>query len=189
MRTVVALVLIALGVALRLNPYHEFNFVPIGALALFAGSCLPLRWAWVVPLAVMGLSDLYLDWGSGRAVLDASRVFSYAALAVIPVLGLLVRRSRAGLYLVPGLAVAGSAIFFALSNLGSWIDLPMLYTRDLAGLADAYVKAIPFYRNTFLSDLIGAPLFFAAGYLIERAYRRLTASQAVSAEAGKSSIA
>jgi hypothetical protein len=165
------------------------NFVPVGALALFAGSCLPLRWAWAVPLAVMGLSDLYLDAGSGRAVLDASRLFSYAALAIIPVLGPLARRPKTGPFLIPGLAVGSSVIFYLMSNLGAWIDLPLLYTRDLTGLLDAYVKAIPFYRNSFLSDLIGAPLFFGVGFLIERAYRRLTVSDAAVPEAEKSAVA
>ncbi|WP_165231443.1 DUF6580 family putative transport protein [Aquisphaera insulae] len=189
MRILVALALAAVVVALRLDPTHQVNFVPIGALALFAGSCLPLRFAWAVPVAVMGLSDLVLDHGTGRPLFEATRLLDYTALALIPLLGTLTRRSKADLYLVPGLAVAGSLIFFVLSNLGSWIDLPGLYTRDLAGLMDSYWKAIPFYRNSFLADLVVAPVVFGAGYLVERAYRRMPAAQAIAPETEKPTAA
>ena len=56
-----SLFLIAVGAIYRLVP-HPVNAVPMGALALFAGASLPRRWAWIVPVAAMGLSDLVLLW-------------------------------------------------------------------------------------------------------------------------------
>ena len=48
-------VLVALAVASRLLVpiYHTWNFVPIGAIALYAGSRLPRKWAWTVPVVAM----------------------------------------------------------------------------------------------------------------------------------------
>lgn len=44
-----------------------------------------------------------------------------------------------------------SLSFFILSNLGSWY---YWYPHSLAGLIACYISALPFYKNTFLSDLI-----------------------------------
>ena len=56
---------------------------------------------------------------------------------------------------------AGSLIFFILSNFGVWIlgspgvdNLP--YDKNLNGLIECYILAIPFFGNTFLSTLIFA---------------------------------
>ena len=53
----------------------------------------------------------------------------------------------------------GSLIFFIISNFGVWalgspgvLDLP--YEKNLNGLVECYVLAIPFFGNTFLSTLI-----------------------------------
>ncbi|MGZ3316604.1 MAG: DUF6580 family putative transport protein [Isosphaeraceae bacterium] len=60
-----ALFLIAIGAIYRLVP-HPWNLVPMGALSLYAGASLPRRWAWAVPVAAMGLSDLVIDYAIGR---------------------------------------------------------------------------------------------------------------------------
>ena len=53
----------------------------------------------------------------------------------------------------------GSLIFFIISNFGVWVlgspgvlDLP--YEKNLNGLVECYILAIPFFGNTFLSTLI-----------------------------------
>ena len=53
----------------------------------------------------------------------------------------------------------GSLIFFIISNFGVWVlggpgvfDIP--YEKNLNGLVECYVLAIPFFGNTFLSTLI-----------------------------------
>ena len=54
---------------------------------------------------------------------------------------------------------AGSLIFFIISNFGVWIlgspgvdNLP--YDKNLNGLIECYILAIPFFGNTFLSTVI-----------------------------------
>src|SRR4051794_30457992 len=63
------LALVAVTVCVRLAPYlwaegtetrWLWNLAPTGALALFAGSRLRSRWAFLVPLAAMLISDLLL---------------------------------------------------------------------------------------------------------------------------------
>ena len=54
--------MIVAAAAMRLLP-HPANFTPIGALALFAGAHFDdKRWAFIVPLAAMFLSDILLGF-------------------------------------------------------------------------------------------------------------------------------
>jgi hypothetical protein len=48
-------------------------------------------------------------------------------------------------------AWSSSLIFFLATNLAAW---PTLYSRSLAGLGEAYLRAIPFFGFTLASDLL-----------------------------------
>src|SRR4051812_35527586 len=106
-----ALALVALGAIYRLVP-HPWNAVPMGALSLYAGSRLPRRYAWLVPVAAMALSDLVLDYGTGRPLMAFSRWIVYAAFAATTLLGPLANRPKVGPMLLPVLSLTGSCLFF-----------------------------------------------------------------------------
>src|SRR5262245_62076319 len=53
MLTAITLVVLAVVCRLLTPVLHGWNFVPMGALALYAGARLPRRWAWVVPIVAM----------------------------------------------------------------------------------------------------------------------------------------
>jgi hypothetical protein len=165
-----ALFLIALMAIYRLAP-HDWNLVPMGALALYAGARLPRRWAWAVPVAVMGLSDLVLDQATGRPFLDPSRWIIYSTLALTTLMGPLARRPKVGPWLLPALSLSASAFFFVTSNFGAWLVPELNYPRNLAGLLSCYVAAIPFIRPTILADLAGTAVLFGLDAILERAYR------------------
>jgi hypothetical protein len=88
-----ALTLIALGIAWRLAIAFQgfealglgtpYNFVPIGALALYAGARLPRRMAFLIPLAVLALSDVAIDVRHGYEFFWASRLTAYAVFTGI----------------------------------------------------------------------------------------------------------
>ena len=88
-----AMLLIAMilgAAALRLVP-HPSNFTPIGALALFAGAQFDeKRWAFIVPLAAMFLSDLVIGFHSGMPVV-------YLAFAAIVCMGFLLKEKKTAL--------------------------------------------------------------------------------------------
>ena len=73
---------------------------------------------------------------------------------------------------------AGSLIFFIISNFGVWVlgnpgvlDIP--YERNLNGLIECYILAIPFFGNTFLSTVIFSyPAIFAYKSLAARTSTR-----------------
>jgi hypothetical protein len=146
-------------VASRLIP-HPPNFTPVAALALFGGASFARkRAALLVPLAGMFLSDL---------VLGLSRITPvvYASLALIAGLGFWLRRSPT----IPrtlAAAVAGAGLFFVVTNFGVWA-LGTLYPKTWAGLAECFVAAIPFFRNTLVSDLLYSALLFGGFALAEK---------------------
>lgn len=182
-----ALVLIGFGIAWRLViAFHAFealglgtpyNFVPIGAIALYAGARLPRRWAFAIPLAVLALSDLVIDLGHGYPFFFASRLTTYALFTAIVAMGLLARRGVDPLRL-GGLSVAASTLFFLASNFAVWAGGEGYgYPMTWAGLVATYIDGLPFYRNSLVADLVGTSVLFG----LDAVLRRSTAPDAVQA--------
>src|SRR5579875_1878824 len=121
---VTGVVLVALTVACRLltPALHIWNFVPVGAVALYAGSRLPRRWAWAVPVAALVLSDIVLDSGQHRPVFELTRWTIYATFAAMTWLGLVANGPRFRPWMLPGLSLLASSVFFATSNLAVWAE-------------------------------------------------------------------
>jgi hypothetical protein len=145
--------------ASRLVP-HPPNFAPIGAMALFGGACFAQkRWAFVVPLAAMFLSDLVL--GLHRLI-----PVVYGSFAVIVCLGFWLRhRRRIGP--IAAATLGSSILFFVLTNFGVWA-LGAGYSKTWEGLVACYVTAVPFFRNTLLGDAAYAAALFGGLALAER---------------------
>jgi hypothetical protein len=170
-----AIVLTVLAVLCRLcSPiFLTWNFVPMGAVALYAGARLPRRWAWIVPVAALVISDLALDYGRSRPLFELTRWTVYGTLAVTSLLGPIANLRKVGPWLLPILSLGGSTLFFLTSNLATWAE-GRLYPLTLAGLEECYVKALPFFRNTAMADFLGVAVLFALGPVVEMAFRRLT---------------
>jgi hypothetical protein len=170
-----AFVLTVLAVLFRVfsATYHVWNFAPMAAISLYAGSRLPRRWAWVVPVVAMVVSDLLLDQGRYRPAFELTRWTIYTTFAVTTLLGPLANWPRFGRWLLPILSVTGSLLFFVTSNLATWGE-GLLYPMTFTGLIACFVAAIPFFGNTIAADLIGTAALFGLGPVFERAARSVT---------------
>lgn len=142
--------LILLGVVSRIVP-HPWNATPVMAIALFGGTYLPKRWAILLPLLIVAVSDLIIGWHS-------TVPWTWGALALTGLLGWWIRQRPGASRVVAG-AVGGSVLFFLISNFGVWVE-GSLYPRTLSGLQECFVAAIPFFRGTLLGDLIFVTVFF-----------------------------
>jgi hypothetical protein len=191
---VYALILGVVAALYRLAPYAYqyllgatapevlWNLMPVGALALFAGSRLRTRHAWLLPVAVMFVSDLLLivpiHWltNGQYSALGWGRPLIYASFAAYSLLGRLVGPREASPLVIGGAALLGSLQFFLVSNFGVWLGSPT-HPQTLAGLMEVYALGLPFYRNTLASDLLFACAFFAGHAVLVSARGREKASQ------------
>ncbi len=176
---ITGILLVALAFACRLlSPeFHIWNFVPAGAVALYAGSRLPRRWAWFVPLVAMVLSDAVLDYGTRRPIFDLTRWTIYATLVAMTLLGRVARSPKVRPWMLPGLSVLASTLFFVTTNFATWAE-GREYPLTFAGLVLCYVKGLEFVRPTLAADLIGTCVLFGLGPHLERAAARLWPSVA-----------
>lgn len=151
----VPLVIICFAAVLRLMP-HPANVAPIAAMALFGGAYLSKRYALVVPLIALFLSDLFLGFHS-------TMVFVYASFFCVGLVGMTLK-GRVTWQAVVVASLVSSLLFFVITNFGVWLVSGM-YPKSLAGLMECYYFAIPFFRNTIIGDLGFTALFFG-GYAV-----------------------
>ena len=164
--------MIFLAAASRLIP-HPPNFTPLAAMALFGGAYLSdKRLAFGLPLAALLLSDAVLGFYHDM-------IWVYGSFALIVCLGLQLQ-SRRRLLPIAGAALAGSVLFFVITNFGVWAS-GGLYPRTLAGLAEGYVAAIPFFEKTIAGDLVYTALLFGGFAIVEKKFPALRASPAAGA--------
>lgn len=140
-----------------------FNFTPVGGLAVFSGARVRSWLAYVLPLALMVVTDLVL-WGiTGQdtySPLHVSQPVVYACFLVYVLLG----RWFGGTLLGIGFAgVLGSVQFFLVTNFAYWLQIGS--PGGMEGLLLCYEAGIPFYQFTFLSDLCFPFLFLGLHYL------------------------
>ena len=159
---IAVVIALVLGAAFfRLVP-HPANFAPMTAVALFAGAHLAgFRWAAVVPVLAMFLSDLVLEVVTGQGFHSLMPViyFAYAAVAFGAVA--LKQRSVAR---IAGASVLASTWFFIVTNFGVWATGTM-YPMSSAGLVACFTAAVPFFGATFAGDAFFTAVFFG-GYAL-----------------------
>lgn len=165
----IALSIIVIGAFSRLIP-HLPNFSMIEGLALFGGAYLGSRLLSVaVPIAALYVSDLVINNTVARPFFPEQEGFIFfheymifnavAMIAIVIVAQYALKKVTAGRVIAS--ALASSLLFFVVSNIGSWISLP-IYSKDFAGLAAAFIAAVPFYQNTWISGVLFSVLLFGS---------------------------
>lgn len=153
---------------------QNLNFAPVGALSLFAGARMRGWRAYLLPVALMAVTDPLVSLMYGyplRTAYSFATPFVYAGFLINVWIGTLLRRTENPGW-IGAAALAGSVQFFAISNLGMWLTPGGLYSHTLSGLVNCYVAAIPFFRNTLLSDVVYAGAFFGLHALLSRLVAR-----------------
>lgn len=154
----IVIFLVVIAVLFRLIP-HPANFAPIGAIALFGGVYLKNKQALWLPLMAMVISDLFIG-------MHSTILFTWGSFMLIASIGTWISKRKNVGNVVFGTLV-GSFLFFFITNFGVWVATP-LYTKTAQGLLQCYVMAIPFFRNTLVSDLLFVGVLFGAYELSKR---------------------
>jgi hypothetical protein len=144
------------------------NFAPLAAIALCAAAYFPAKYKFTVPMIALLISDVVLNIHYGFSLLSPFVLSHYLGFALVGCLGLLLQNRRSLKTLLPA-AIAGSLIFYIVTNLVSWLFDPG-YVKNFTGLVQALTVGLPaysstptwiFFRNTLLSDLFFTLLFVA----------------------------
>lgn len=146
---------------MRLVPHYP-NFTPIAAIALFGGAHFGRRWlALFVPLFALFISDAILGF-------HGFMIPVYFAFALVVGLGTLLR-NRVRISTVVGASLAGSLLFFLITNFAVWAGSPF-YAQSFGGLVSCYIAAIPFYHTSLLGDLFYSGVFFGSYYFASQRF-------------------
>ena len=153
--------MIAAAVASRLLP-HPPNFAPIAAMALLGGAHFSdKRLAFLVPLAALLISDLFIG-------MHALIPMVYGSFIAMVAIGFLLK-GRVSALNVTAAALTGSVLFFLVTNFGVWA----MYggsPKTLAGLMATYTAAIPFFQNSVMGNLFYTGVLFGGYALLERRF-------------------
>ena len=135
----------------RLIP-HPWNFTPVIAVAILSGYFFKnIYLSFSILLISMLIADVFLGFYENM-------IFVYISLLLIAFVFFKISKkiNFKNLFIY---SFAGSLIFFVISNFGVWIlgspgvdNLP--YDKNLNGLIECYILAIPFFGHTFISTVI-----------------------------------
>lgn len=171
----VALLLVFLAVVYRIATaiiVHDggsvwlANFAPLAAIALCSAIYCPGKYKFTVPFTALFASDLILNSYYGFALFNPMVLGHYFAFALVGLIGLAISR-RPSLKTILPASLAGSVLFYGVTNAFSWLSDPG-YAKNFAGLIQALTVGLPqygatptwmFFRNSVVSDLLFTALF------------------------------
>ncbi len=141
-------------VAARLIP-HAPNFSPLASILLFTGAYATKKKYLIIPLVALFISDFFLGFYHLPVMLSV-----YGSFALIGLIGFVLKKRKSTLNILSSSLIA-ALIFFFVTNFVVWYAADW-YSRDLAGLSLCYTLAIPFFKNTVLSNLLYGGLLFGS---------------------------
>ncbi len=139
-------ILILFGIVVRLLP-HAPNMTPITAIAFTGSLYLGRKWAILLPILMLLLSDVLIGFYDWKILFSV-----YGSFVLIGLLSFVAARYRT---LLPvGLSIIGaSLIFFLITNGAVWAFSPW-YEKSISGLLYSYELGLPFLRNMLVGDVL-----------------------------------
>lgn len=153
---VVPAFIITIAALIRILP-HPPNLTPIAAMALFGGTYLPKKYAFIIPLGAMFVSDIFIGFHS-------LVVYVYGSFVLIGLIGMWLAENK-NVRNIALAALISSVLFFVVTNFGVWAA--GAYARDASGLLESYILGLPFFRNTLLGDFFYTGIFFGLYELVK----------------------
>ena len=159
------------------------NFAPLAAIALCGAAYFPTKFKFTIPLGVLFVSDLFLNYVYGAPLIQGHMLSRYLALALVGLTGLALQ-NRASLKTLLPASLLGSTIFYLITNTFSWLSDPG-YVKNFGGLIQALTVGLPqysatptwmFFRNSILSDLFFTLIFVACMNFGRKTSRRAGAA-------------
>jgi len=166
--------LMVLFTAMRWPGLLPWNFSPVYAICFCAGVYLKGLRAWLVPVALMCVSDLAMNYfvyrPMGYSVFSADMISRYVLYLLLIFMGWRLSKTQSPAVLISG-GVMGALAYFVASNTLVWLSDPV-YAKTIGGWVQSFTvgkpgfpPAIMFMRNTIASGAIfTAVIVFAVQY-------------------------
>ena len=140
----------------------------VTAISISSGILLKGRKiAFLIPLVIMFISDIFL--GTTNIFLFTWTGFLFPVLMGSMIVKFIktVKNKKylklGGISLAAG--ISSSIFFYIWTNFGHWLTTNM-YAKDLNGLIDCYINALPFLKPQMAGNLIFVPIFILATFFI-----------------------
>jgi len=178
-----AYLFVVLAVLLRVTAgtgaFATYGFSLVGASLLFFGSRMPRKHFWI-PAALLVGSDIYLNLRVYQIPFTLDQIVMWSWYLVPCVIGFFMRDK------IKPLTVFGAGLgtglgFFLTSNFAVWALGNIGYAKNLSGLLLSYTKAIPFFRNGIISDVLFSVVFFGIGALVAQTQHETVAGKSAAA--------
>jgi len=137
---------------------HLPGFSPVFGALLFSGARLRKRDAVWFPGMVLAVGDWILTTRMYHMEVRWEHGITLLAFAAMAWSGAFLRHKLSALRF-GGCAIISSTAYFLISNFGVWLT-PGTYPHTREGLVTCYVAALPYYRSSSLSTLIGGAVLF-----------------------------
>ena len=141
------------------------NFTALGAIVLFSAAYLKGKNRIIIPFAALWISDMILNNVFYSKYFDSYQLFGdiwvYGAYACM-ILCAWFLMNRVSWSRVVGSSLLIGIVFYLISNFGVWLSASSPYPKSLVGLIECYAAALPFFRNTLLSNVFYSLLLFGA---------------------------
>lgn len=152
---------------------QSLNFSPLDAMALFTGVYFTRRTAILITLLSVWLGDFFINrmYFEHWVLFYQGCYWQYGCYALITLLGSSLNFQSSGKHFFIA-TISSSTLFFIISNFGVWTS-GLLYPLNLSGLTACYIAAIPFFKQTLLSDLFYSLVFFVSTFIIQKKFSNL----------------
>jgi hypothetical protein len=178
-----AYLFVVLAVLLRLvagtGAFATLGFSLVGASLLFFGSRMPRKHFWI-PAALLIGSDVYLNLRVYQLPFTLDQIVMWSWYLVPCFIGLFLRNRIKPLN-VFGAGLGTGVGFFLTSNFAVWAFGNIAYAKNLSGLIECYTKALPFFRNGIISDIVFSLVFFGIGALVAQGQHEEAVSKSAAA--------
>ncbi|MCK5309841.1 MAG: hypothetical protein KAJ64_04265 [Thermoplasmata archaeon] len=164
-----AIILIVLGVSLRIALAGYANIEPVLAIAIIAGLALGRKYAFIIPLTIMALSDLaiyafHLEGAFGWKIILGISFFTWTGMMFAGYVGTKTKPKLLctikGIGVFTGMAIVVTIIYDLWTVVGTILLIPW------ASVERILIAQIPFSIYHILSTLIFAPLFGTGYYYL-----------------------
>jgi hypothetical protein len=130
---------------------HPANVTPFTNISMLAGQKFAKRWALLIVLVGLFISDLLLAFIYHYPIFGYWTLFTYSGFLVITLLSNKLQLGQLHDYIM--FLFLASVGFWLWTNLGSWLAMS-IYPKSWQGLIACYTMALPFLRNQLIGDAV-----------------------------------